>query len=191
MEYAFHFYNGLAETGVFSALSRFVGETPAPPVVLCIGSDLAIGDCLGPVTGSLLKKRADFKGYVYGTLKSPVTAKEVKYLNDFVHKTHPESRVIAVDAAVGEECDVGLVKVSDTPLRPGSGANKRLGKVGDFSILGVVARKSAFTYSFLNLTRFHMVYAMAELISSAIASASCCSKGVTNRANLSVKSHSA
>ena len=154
-----------------------------------MGSDLAIGDCLGPVAGSLLKRRRDFFGYVYGTLKSPVTAKEVKYLNDFVRKTHPESRVIAVDAAVGEECDVGLVKVSDSPLRPGSGANKRLGRVGDVSILGVVARKSAFTYSFLNLTRLNMVYAMAELVSSAIASASCRGAGVINRANPSKNSH--
>lgn len=171
MEYAFHFYNTMAETGILMALSNLLGQTEAPPVVLCVGSDLAIGDSLGPITGTLLKeRRKDFNGYVYGTLRNPVTAKEVKYLNDFLRKTHPKSKIIAVDAAVGEDCDVGLVKVAGGSLRPGSGANKRLGKVGDVSILGIVARKSSFSYSLLNLTRLNMVYAMAEIISEAVSS---------------------
>lgn len=172
-EFAFHFYNSLAETGMMMALSRCLGELSAPPVVLCIGSDLAMGDSLGPITGTLLKRRgAAFCGYVYGTLKCPVTAKEVKYLDDFLRKTHPQSKIIAVDAAVGDEQDVGLVKIASGALRPGAGANKRLGRVGDVSVLGIVARKSAFSYSLLNLTRLNMVYTMAENIAAAIAALS-------------------
>ena len=171
MDYAFHFYNSMAETGLLLALEKALGKLSAPPVVLCIGSVLAVGDSLGPVTGSLLRKYgADASCYVYGTLGTPVTAKEVKYVNAFLKKTHPNSRVIAIDAAVGEETDVGLIKIFDGALRPGSGANKRLGKVGDVSILGIVARKSAFSYSLLNLTRLNVVYSMAEIIANAVAS---------------------
>lgn len=172
MEYSFHFYNGLAETGILTALSRLAQNFNYAPVVLCVGSDLAIGDSLGPLVGTMLKRRG-FSGPVYGTLKNPVTAKEVKYINDFLKKTHPNTPVIAIDAAVGEDADVGLVKVTDLPLKPGSGANKRLGKVGDLSILGIVAGRSAFSYSVLNLTRLNMVYGMAEAISEAILAFSC------------------
>ena len=56
MDYAFHFYNSMAETGLLLALEKALGKLSAPPVVLCIGSDLAVGDSLGPVTGSLLRK---------------------------------------------------------------------------------------------------------------------------------------
>ncbi len=168
MDYAFHFYNSLAETGLMMTLTRLLGAPAAPPVVLCIGSDLAIGDSLGPVAGTMLKRGGEFRGYVYGTLKNPVTAKEVKYVNEFLRRTHPGSKIIAIDAAVGEEGDVGLLKVTEGPLRPGSGANKRLGKVGDVSVLGIVARKSAFSYSLLNLTRLNMVYTMAEIVSGAL-----------------------
>lgn len=171
MEYAFHFNNTMAETGILMALSRCLGPMEGPPVVLCVGSDLAIGDSLGPITGTLLQEKG-FRGYVYGSLKTPVTAKEIKYLDGFVRKTHPSSKIIAVDAAVGEEGDVGLVKVIEGALRPGAGANKRLGKVGDVSVLGIVARKSAFSYSLLNLTRLNMVYRMAEAVSGAVASLS-------------------
>lgn len=185
MEYAFHFYNTMAETGLMMALSRFLGEQEAPPVVVCIGSDLAVGDSLGPIVGTLLKRRGEFKGYVYGTLKSPVTAKEVKYVGEFLRKTHPKSKIIAVDAAVGEDGDVGLVKVTDSALRPGSGANKRLGKIGDVSILGIVAKKSAFSYSLLNLTRLNMVYSMSEIVAGALSSLSCPDAFVPNKANVS------
>ena len=173
MDFAFHFYNALAETGLFMALNRFLGVTEAPPVVLCVGSDLAIGDSLGPITGTLLKQNPAFRGYVYGTLKNPVTAREVKYVGEFLKKTHPKSKIIAVDAAVGEDGDVGLIKATDGALRPGSGANKRLGRVGDVSVLGIVAKKSSFSYSVLNLTRLNMVYSMAETVAGAIASLSC------------------
>ena len=167
MDFAFHFYNSLAETGIFMALSRILGPAEAPPVILCVGSDLAVGDSLGPIVGTRLRE-SGFPGFVYGTLKCPVTAKEVLYMDAFLRKTHPRSKVIAVDAAVGEETDVGLIKVIEGPLRPGSGANKRLGRVGDVSILGIVAPKSAFSYSLLNLTRLNTVYAMAQAIGGAV-----------------------
>lgn len=170
MEYSFHFYNALAETGLMMSLNQCLGTLTAPPVVLCIGSDLAVGDSLGPVTGTMLRRRGELMGYVYGTLKNPVTAKEVKYVDAFLRKTHPGSKIIAVDAAVGEESDIGLIKIVDAPLKPGSGANKRLGRVGDISVLGIVAKKSAFSYSLINLTRLNVIYSMAEIISGAISS---------------------
>ncbi|MBO5045373.1 MAG: spore protease YyaC [Clostridia bacterium] len=171
MDFSFHYYNSLAETGIMMSLERVLGTLTAPPVVLCIGSDLAVGDSLGPIVGTLVKQSVfPPSAYVYGTLKTPITAKEMKYVNDFLRKTHPNSKIIAVDAALGEEEDVGLVKVTSLPLRPGSGANKRLGKVGDVSILGIVAKKTAFSYSSLNLTRLNLVYSMASLISSSLSS---------------------
>ena len=172
MDYSFHFYNSMAETGMMMALEHCLGDLDTPPVVLCIGSDLAVGDALGPITGTLLKRKKEFQGFVYGTLNAPVTAKEVKYINNFLRKTHPYSKIIAVDAAVGEDTDVGLIKVTNGALRPGSGANKRLGKVGDVSVLGIVAKKSAFSYSVLNLTRLNLVYSMAEAVAGAISALS-------------------
>lgn len=162
----------MAETGIMLALEKTLGASEAPPVILCIGSDLAVGDSLGPVTGTMLRRMKSDCGFIYGTLQNPVTAKEVKYVNAFLRKTHPTSKIIAVDAAVGEDSEVGLIKVIGGALRPGSGANKRLGKVGDVSILGIVTRKSAFSYSLINLTRLNMVYSMAETVSNALISLS-------------------
>lgn len=169
MEYAFSFHNALAQTGLHLALERLLSAVAAPPVVLCIGSDLAVGDSLGPIVGTMLRSRKSlFRGYIYGDLNAPVTAKEVRYLEQFVRKTHPRSTVVAVDAAVGEESERGLIKLTEGALRPGAGANKRLPKVGDAAILGIVAARGAPFDPLFSSTRLGMVYAMAETIAGAL-----------------------
>ena len=154
-----------------SAKNKTEYNAETSPVIVCIGSDLAIGDSLGPITGSMLQyKTQGLKTFIYGALSSPVTAKEIRYLRTFLRETHPNSQVIAVDAAVGNEGDIGLMKLLDTPLLPGAGANKKLGSIGDVSVMGIVAEKSVANFSLLNTTRLHLVYSMAERISSAISS---------------------
>ncbi len=184
MEYTFHVQNKLASDGAAMALekllaasmdkktkkSRGAGTSSTPSVVVvCIGSDLAVGDSLGPITGSMLQyKTQGAHLFLYGTLAAPVTAKEIKNLRSFLKETHPDSQIIAVDAAVGEKGDVGLIKLADRPLFPGAGARKRLGAVGDISVMGIVAEKSLSNYGLFNTTRLHLVYAMAEIISDSL-----------------------
>lgn len=169
MDYSFNLYNNMAAEGVCLSLRKILPIENHLPVILCIGSDLSVGDSLGPVTGTKLKEKlAGLNCYVYGTLAKPITAHEVKYMNDFLHETHPDSRIIAIDAAVGLAGDIGLVKVTPRGLKPGSGANKKLNKVGNVSILGIVAEKSVFNYSLFSATRLNVIYRMSEIIAEGV-----------------------
>ena len=200
MEHSFHIFNKYAADGIslatdnllndhilskntkmqgagtrsrtISALKeRNIHAHSRPPVVVCVGSDLTIGDRLGPITGSMLKYKTQGLGaFIYGTLAAPVTAKEIKYMQSFLKRTHEKDQVLAIDAAVGEKGDIGLIRVMDTPLLPGAGANKKLGALGDISVLGIVAEKSLTNYGLLNTTRLNLVYTMAEIISDSISS---------------------
>lgn len=170
MEYTFNLYNSLASGGEVLALKKIMENTPCAPVVICVGSDLSVGDSLGPVVGTKLKEK--LKGlnvYVYGTLSKPITAHEVRYTEEFIRQTHPNSPVIAIDAAVGVAGDIGLIKIAKRSLKPGSGANKKLSKLGDVSIMGIVAEKSLFNYSLFSSTRLNIVYKMAEIIADGVA----------------------
>ena len=89
-------------------------------------------------------------------------------MHTFLKETHPHSQVIAIDAAIGGSGDIGLIRLSSTPLEPGAGANKQLGKLGDLSIMGVVAEKSVANFGLLNTTRLNLVYTMAEQISDGL-----------------------
>lgn len=185
MEYSFHIYNKLASDGLAMSADKLLNADlrkkaakaklspeslqTKPPVVVCIGSDLAIGDSLGPITGSMLRYKTQGLGiFLYGTLAAPVTAKEIGYIRTFLKETHKGSQIIAVDAAVGEQGDIGLVRITDAPLFPGAGANKKLGSIGDISVLGIVAEKSITNYALLNTTRLNLVYTMSEIISDGL-----------------------
>ena len=89
-------------------------------------------------------------------------------MRTFLKEAHPDRLVIAIDAAVGEEGDIGLIKINNIPLMPGAGANKQLGALGDITVMGVVAEKSAANYGLLNTTRLNLVYAMAEVVSDGL-----------------------
>ena len=144
-------------------------KQPPAPIVVCIGRALAIGDSVGPLVGSMLRYKTQGLGaYIYGTLGSPVTAKEIKYARTFLKQTHPYSQVIAIDAAVGEEGDIGMIKLCDKPLSPGAGAGKKLGTLGDISIMAIVAEKSLVSTSLFNGTRLNLVYSMAEIIAEGV-----------------------
>jgi putative sporulation protein YyaC len=182
VDFSFNVYNRFAVDGLTMAIDKLLHaptqqkrgaglDTTLPPVVVCVGSDLAIGDSLGPITGSMLKYKTQGLGaFIYGTLSAPVTAKEIKYMQSFLKQTHANDQVLAIDAAVGEKGDIGLLRVTDTPLLPGAGANKKLGAIGDISVLGIVAEKSLSNYGLLNTTRLNLVYTMAEIISDGISS---------------------
>ncbi len=137
------------------------------PILICIGSDLVLGDSLGPLVGTLLRKK-NVRSFVYGTLNYPITSKEVEYARTYVKQMHPNSVSIAIDAAVGEDNDIGLIRVKNGGLRPGLGVDKKLGIIGDISIIGVVAEKSLNNYNLFNLTRLNLIYKMAEKIADGI-----------------------
>lgn len=164
--YSFSTFNNHCASGVGQSLEKTVSEDKTP-VFVCIGSDLVLGDSLGPLIGTFLKSK-NIPFYVYGTLSFPITAKEINKAGEYLRKTHPNSTIIAIDAAVGEQEDVGLIRVINKGLKPGLGVNKKLDEIGDVSIIGVVAEKSTENVNLFNLTRLNLIYNMAENITKGI-----------------------
>ena len=111
-------------------------------VLVCIGSDRATGDCLGPIIGHKLRfheRRFQQKGFhVYGTLEKPIHAKNLETTVNFIHLYHPDALVIAIDASLGTAAHVGYVTLGEGSLCPGIGVDKNLPSVGDIYITGIV-----------------------------------------------------
>ncbi len=164
--YTFSSFNDYSSDGIYQALINCNIENKKP-IFICIGSDLVLGDSLGPLVGTFLKNK-NVQSYVYGTLNFPITSKEVDYARTYLKQMHPNSIAIAIDAAIGEANDIGLIKVVNKGLKPGLGVNKNLGTVGDLSIIGIVAEKSLKNYNLFNLTRLNLIYKMAERIANGI-----------------------
>jgi putative sporulation protein YyaC len=137
--------------------------------VVCIGTDRSTGDSLGPLVGKFLRRRRKIKKVcrVWGCLDYPVHAKNLNwYLDRLIDKD--KHLVIAIDACVGIEENIGKVLIQAGCMKPGSGVKKDLPEIGDISICGVVNFEGFMTHLVLQNTRLSLVYKMAEIISEAV-----------------------
>lgn len=165
MEKSISAFNKNAENSIFCNLEEILKYRT--PIFVCIGSDLVLGDSLGPLVGTLLKKK-NKNALIYGTLNYPITAKEITYAKDYIKTAHPNSIIISIDAAIGLEDDIGVIKIKDSGIKPGLGVDKDLEEIGDISIIGIVASKSKNHNNLYNLTRLNLVYKLAETIANGI-----------------------
>lgn len=141
-------------------------HSTATPIILCVGTDRATGDCLGPLVGEKLKK-AGLGIDIYGTLNNPVHA--LNFVSTITHIKYNYSNpyIIAIDAALGNADHIGYITVSNCPMLPGKGVNKKLPAIGDMSITGIV-NVSGRRESILQTTRLYTVMLLADYIADAL-----------------------
>lgn len=140
------------------------------PVYLCIGTDRATGDCLGPLVGSRLSSLLP-AAMVYGTLEKPAHAMNLAETLDTAALKTPRAIIVAIDACLGRVDRIGFINVKKGCLQPGTALQKELPAVGDFHISGVVNVGGLLDHLVLQNTRLYVVYRMAELIAEGLAAA--------------------
>lgn len=119
----------------FSSLLHQYNKKNHPLVFVCIGTPAILGDCLGPVIGSILSQASSAE--IYGTLDAPVHALNLNHTCENIKKQHQEPFIIAIDAALGTAAQAGYILLKKGPLLPGKGVGKKLPPVGHLQITGV------------------------------------------------------
>ncbi len=123
--------------GYYSLSTFLKNQLDENTIVVCIGTDRCIGDCLGPLVGTLLKEKF-FPLPVYGTINDPIHALNLENKLSTIKLKHPSSKVIGIDACLGPFLNIGEIQIRDYPISPGKGVGKSLCPVGDISIIGIV-----------------------------------------------------
>ncbi len=137
-----------------------------PIVILCIGTDRATGDCLGPLIGNNLRRVDNIN--VYGTLAHPIHALNLSSTLEDIRLTYENPFIIAIDASLGITKHIGFITLSTSPIEPGKGVEKKLPAIGNLSITGIV-NISGFPGSILlQSTRLHTVMQLSKCISKGI-----------------------
>ena len=138
-------------------------------IILCIGTDRATGDSLGPIAGHKLAASLNPKHIsVFGTLEKPVHAKNINHTLNFIQAAYEKPFIAAIDACLGKPESVGYITIGEGPVNPGAGLSKSLPTVGDLSITGIVNVATGMDFTVLQNTRLHLVMRMAEVIHDGI-----------------------
>ncbi len=133
-------------------------------VLLCIGSDRATGDCLGPIIGYKLSKLTYPNMFVYGTLDHPVHAKNLLETIEEIRENHKNPLLVAIDASLGSNNHVGFITLGEGSIQPGIGVDKDLPAVGDIFITGIVNISGVLNHMLLQTTRLDVVMKLADYI---------------------------
>lgn len=139
-----------------------------PLIFLCIGSDRATGDSLGPIVGHRLAQHPMKSVYIYGTLCEPVHAKNLQEVLSHIQSLFSDPFIIAIDASLGKASHIGYYTLARGTLKPGTGVGKQLPCVGDLYITGIVNLSGFLEHSLLQTTRLHTVVSLADRICAGI-----------------------
>ncbi|MDO4943308.1 MAG: spore protease YyaC [Lachnospiraceae bacterium] len=153
-------------------LLRYIKKTKKDSqtlVLVCIGTDRATGDCLGPLVGHYLAENlpAEFP-IIYGNLSEPVHAANLAQTLDTIHLKISAPYIIVIDACLGCSDHVGYVTLSNQPLEPGKGVNKTLPSLGHISITGIVDEYGTENYTTIQNTHLCEVMKLATFIANGI-----------------------
>lgn len=123
-------------------------------IILCIGTDRMKDDSYGPIVGTSLNQAVlpeDIK--IFGTMQNTLNATNIESFLFQNASIIDESLVIAIDSEVSEDDSIGSIIVTKYGLKPGSGFNKLLPRIGNFSITGITFNDS----SIYNIQNFDIV----------------------------------
>ena len=120
-------------------------------IIVCIGTDKCIGDCLGPLVGTLLKENS-FPIPIYGTLADPIHALNLEKSIYEIKRIYPYS----------------TIHVRDFPIHPGKGVGKMLPDVGDVSIIGIIDSSDNSEFFTSRSIRLNLIFEMAKVISNGL-----------------------
>lgn len=155
------FYNEkMAYYDIATFLKDFIDSKT---IIICIGTDRCIGDCLGPLVGSMLREKF-FPLPVYGTISEPIHALNIDEKLNIIKNMHPNAKIIGVDACLGDASSIGELQARDYPIHPGKGVGKSLPDVGETSIIGIVdSSDNSELFTNRNI-RLNLIMEMAKVI---------------------------
>lgn len=85
-----------------------------PPILLCLGTDKLLADCLGAIVATTMRSR-NYPNYIYGGLESPITQQNAQFCHDFIHTMHPASPLIIVDSmATLKQHRLGYISITNS-----------------------------------------------------------------------------
>lgn len=159
-----HYKKPLAYYEIASFLKDYMDENT---IIVCIGTDRCIGDCLGPLVGSFLQENF-FPFPVFGTISEPIHALNIDKRLSEIKTLYPRGNIIGIDACLGDSDSIGEIQARDYPIHPGKGVGKCLPDVGRISVIGIVdSSDSSELFTNRNI-RLDLIMKLSKVITQAI-----------------------
>ena len=141
-------------------------------IFLCIGTEKIIGDSVGPIIGSNLKKLENEYIKVYGTCGKNLDFSNAKNIIEQVYKKYSNPFIITIDAALSKEKRTGEIYIGEGFMKIGTALEKSITFYSNINIKCVVGKYNSLNQkenvNILNNVIKEKVYSLAEIVSQGI-----------------------
>ncbi len=166
----FYKYNKFLEklqTGICTYESNFSNI-----IILCIGTDKIIGDSIGPIIGSKLKKIENEYIRIYGTIGKNLNFLNTKEILEQIYVKYKNPFLITIDAALSKNANLGEIYISKGYIKLGNALEKSIKFYSNINIKCVVGKYENINQrdnikTLKNVT-LKEIYNMAEIVYRAI-----------------------
>ena len=109
-------------------------------VILCVGTDLVVGDSIGPAIGSKLKNIESEFLSVYGDLENTLNFSNAKTIINKIYNEFEKPYIITIDAALGNKYNVGRIILNKGYIKLGKALDKSICMYSNLNINCVVGK---------------------------------------------------
>lgn len=135
-------------------------------LVICIGTDKYICDCLGPLVGSLLVD-SNIPLHIFGVLNDPIHSMNFEMTTKEIIALYPDHKIIAIDGYLGNEEEIGHIKFKEGSVNPGAAISKKHSPIGNYAIEAIIENREV-SDSLLELPiRLRYIFQIAIIIRNA------------------------
>ena len=157
------------DTNASTVLGEFLKEVLRlhdKVLVICIGTDKYICDCIGPLVGSqLVETNIPLK--VFGVLDDPIHSGNFEESIKEITHSFPDYKVIAIDGYLGKEEEIGVIRFKEGSINPGAAISKKHSSIGNYAIEAIIEKKEVSDYLLELPLRLRYIYKMASIIRDA------------------------
>lgn len=112
-------------------------------IILCIGTNKLVGDCIGPMVGeklnSKLKKQKCNKNIIiYGNMKHTLNFKNARQVIEKIYMFYKKPFIITIDSALGTEKMIKQIVVDKGKIKIGNSLGRSICYNSNINIKGVV-----------------------------------------------------
>ena len=111
-------------------------------IILCIGSNKMIGDCIGPMVGQKLKDtfKEEKNIVIYGNMKETLNFKNARRVIENIFKMYKKPFIITIDSALGTKKTIENIVVSTGWIKIGDSLGRSICYYSHINIKGVVGK---------------------------------------------------
>ena len=139
-------------------------------IFLCVGTDLIMGDSVGPIIGTKLKKIENEYIKVFGTLSNTLNFNNARDEINKIYLNYSNPYIITIDAALSNFNEVGDIVIDKGFIKIGKALEKSICFYSNTNIKCVVGNNMSVKENLNQLKNIEEqeIHAMANIVSSGI-----------------------